>query len=195
MRRLLVAGLMAIVVSFAVATSARAQSSTDPMIGVGYVAQGPHMFLGGTVWGLIPGLGGWGLYVDAKLGLDDRGEETGFEPGIEVSETDPTHLPLTTDTYWQSANVAVVRVLTDELTVYVGGGWSDKKAYKEFLDPSETLGQLGHYWVVDEGKSGADMNFMAGAFLRITPSVRAQFGGETRPTGFTVGVSIVFPGR
>jgi hypothetical protein len=195
-RQVLAAAALAAAVVWAVPVTAQeAPAAGDGMLGVGYVANGPHMFLGGTVWGLIPGLNGWGLYVDAKMGITDPANYEGFEPGIENSEVDPQHLPVDNDAYWRAFNVAVTRALTDELVVYAGGGWAVKTQYREWWEQSEVLGRLGYYWVEDVSGSTEGVNLMAGGFLRLSSSVRLQFGGELLPLGFTIGASFVIPGR
>ncbi len=196
-RQVLAASALAVAAFWALPVAAQESPPEvgDGALGIGYVASGPHMFLGGTVWGLIPGLNGWGLYVDAKMGVGDRADDEAFEPGIEDSEVDPEHHPVDSESHWRAFNVGITRVVTDELVVYAGAGWATKTQYREWLDPAEVLGRLGYYWVEDESGSTSGVNLLAGGLLRLSPSVRLQFGGEMRPPGFTVGVSYVIPGR
>lgn len=182
----------------AVPSGAAAQEADGSgMLGIGYSTNAPQMLLGGTVWGLIPGLGGWGLYVDAKQGVSDPTDDEVLrgETPAEVEQQFPLDDEFNTEEYWRGFNVGIVRELTEELIVYVGGGYAEKTVYRHYFDQSETRGFLGWYWVEDPDATGATANVLGGALLRVGPAVRFQFGGELNPGGFTVGISYVFGGR
>lgn len=179
------------------ASEASAQSHMEPMFGLGYVANAPHMLAGGSVWGLIPGLRGFGLYLDFKTSVGSASDNANFEDGLTAAEAREAYGDETFDQEddWRSINAAILRPLTPELTVYVGGGVAWNTHYQEFWDPSFERGDIGWYWVEDTEVSGSHLNVLAGGLLRIAPRVRIQFGGELEPAGFTVGLSIVQPAR
>jgi hypothetical protein len=176
-----------------------AQARAQPgMLGVGYVANAPDALVGGTVWGLVPGLGGWGLYVDGKLNPNDRSSDGSFLEGLtpaDVEERYPNDRELHTEEEWLSFNLAVIRRITSELMLYAGGGYAYRDVYRRYLDPAQSRGQFGHYWIKDEGDSAGTINVMGGALLRASKRLRLQFGGESAPVGFTVGASIALGGE
>jgi hypothetical protein len=193
------AHLASLSAALALCAGGGAAQSVDsgPLFGVGYVANAPQMLAGGAVWGVIPGLRGFGLYLDFKTSLGSASNNANFEEGLTAAEAQEAYGDEFFDQEddWRAVNVALVRPLTPELIVYVGGGVSWNTHYQEFWDPTFERGDIGWYWVEDPAESGSYANIMAGGFLRIAPRIRIQFGGETKPAGFTVGVSLNQPAR
>lgn len=181
------------------AASLGAQASESPIFGLGYTASAPHMLLGGSAWAVFPALRGFGLYVDAKFTHDSpANNEEEFLPGRtaqEMEEEHPLHLFRVEDDAYRAFNGALMKTITPELTLYAGGGWVERTRYLQYYDEQEEFGRLGFYWVEDPPASGTGVNVMGGALLRLGRNLRVQFGGETRPKGFTVGLSINIPGR
>lgn len=164
-------------------------------IGVGYAANAPSSLLGGSVWGTAPVLGGLGLYVDAKFDASSPGGDPDFVADLTAQEVDEQfgdRFVKDEDSWW-SVNVALMRPLTRQLTVYVGGGMADRTAYRRYYDLDRELGTLGAYWVENPVASQQKVNFMAGAIFTLTGHLNFQFGGETAPGGVTVGLSMSFP--
>ncbi|MFW5947434.1 MAG: hypothetical protein ACOCUW_02975 [Gemmatimonadota bacterium] len=188
-------GVLALMVLAPAAVSA--QAGDRGMLGIGYAANAPSVVVGATVWGIVPGLRGWGLYVDGKMDPDDPSSDPYFMAALtpsDIATQYPDDEEVTQEDRWQSFNAAVTRVLTDELIVYAGGGYSHRTTYRQYLDPDRNRGQFGLYWVEDPVTSGGEVNLLAGALLRISSRIRLQFGGETAPRGFTVGASLTLGG-
>lgn len=161
---------------------------------IGYVANAPHLLLGGTVAALPDRLGGWGLYLDAKRGIDSPASDPFFIPEISFDEarTIRQHRLSKNESHWRSFNVAVVRALQDDLILYLGGGAAEERAFGEFFDPDGDLGHFGHYFVEDEQAGGWQVNAMGGMYFRIMKHLAIQFGAESTPVGLTVGAIAVF---
>ena len=177
------------------AAGGHAQDRDGGLLGIGYVSNAPDLLVGGTVWGVIPGLDGWGLYLDAKVDPEDPiGDGFLYEnlTPEDVERDWPNDLQFISSSRWWAANAAVMKELTDELVIYLGGGYATEIVYRQYRDTNENRGILGWYWVEDPDAARSGVNVLAGGLLRITESVRIQFGGETRPAGFTVGLSYVF---
>ena len=177
------------------AAGGHAQEDGGGLLGFGYVSNAPDLLLGGTVWGVVPGLGGWGLYLDGKVNPEDPiGDGFLYENRTpeDVERDWPNDLEFSSASRWWSANVGIMNELTDEIVVYLGGGYAKETVYRRYRDSAENRGILGWYWVEDPDASRTGANLMVGGLLRIAESVRIQFGGETRPAGFTVGLSYVF---
>ena len=176
-----------------------AQTMDRPLFGIGYTANAPHLMGGGSAWTVFPAFHRLGLYVDMKLSLDSPADnEREFLPGTtaaEMEEQHPLHIYRVSQDSYLSYNAAVMRAVTDELIVYVGGGMVDRTRYLKYYDEEEQFGNFGFYWVEDPPASSTGLNLMAGAMLRLGRHLRLQFGGETRPTGFTVGGAVNFPGH
>lgn len=157
---------------------------------IGYVANAPHMLLGGGVVAMPTAMGGWGIYLDAKTGLDNIENDEFFESDITPGEAENQFGDVFADSesYWRGFNVALVRALRDDLILYAGGGRAEERAFLEFFDPTQERGNLGYYWVEDEQSGGRHLNVMAGMYFRLFQHIAAQFGFESAPFGLTVGV-------
>jgi hypothetical protein len=181
------------------AGTAQAQDGSSPgLLGAGYVSNAPDLLVGATVWTVIPGLHGWGLYVDAKMDPEDPVRGGFLMNNLTAAEAEqqwPNDLEFISNSQWRAFNVAITRKLTDEMVVYLGAGYAEETVYVQYRDGQENRGILGWYWVEDPDRSRTGINFLAGGFLRIAKSVRIQFGGEARPMGFTVGLSYVLGGN
>lgn len=183
-------------VPLAAAPASAQPAHLQPMMGVGYVANAPQLMVGGTVWGLVPGLRGFGLYVDFKLDPSDETDRMNF-----VREWTPQDAAgfgdrhFSTENRWRSVNLALLRPLTREFSVYAGAGYSEWTRYREYVDPVGERGFAGFYWVEDRDGSGSTMNLLGGVFLRMGSRIRAQFGVESQPGGVTVGLSYTIPSR
>lgn len=160
-----------------------------PRVLVGYVANAPEMMLGGTVAALPAFLGGWGIYLDAKRGLENPGESEFLEPEITPAEAKALGHPAVQEkSYWRSLNAAVVRAFRDDLILYLGGGAAREQGYVEYFDESQTRGNFGYYWVRDDAVTGSRPNVMGGMYFRLMRHIAVQFGLESTPAGVTVGV-------
>ncbi|UCC73548.1 MAG: hypothetical protein JSV86_03010 [Gemmatimonadota bacterium] len=167
----------------------------SPHWAVGYVVNAPTQLVGfsGTTFG--PHLADWGVYVDAKFTLDSPEGNSNFNSSLTPEEVEELWGDTNFDTegIWTTVNVALVRVLSEALALYVGAGYSHEDAYILYYDETGERGELGWYWVKDDSASGDRVNLMGGAWMRLVPRVIVQFGGETAPAGFTVGAAIVLP--
>lgn len=164
-------------------------------IGVGYVANAPSQLFGVGAHFILPALGGIGLYVDAKVSATTS---ISSDPGFIADTTASEAVALWNDRFlrdeqeWYTLNVALMRPVTPELTVYAGAGYSRRTVYAEFQDISGERGTVGFYWVEDPPQSGPVVNVLAGGLLRMAEHVYAQLGFETAPKGMSVGVRYVF---
>ena len=178
--------------------SARPLPPMQPRIGIGYAANIPNQLIGVTGHFVTPRvLGGLGVYVDAKFDNSSPEDEVGFEPDLTAREVEETRgdLVFREEGSWQTVNVALMRPLTPQLVAYVGGGVSRGAEYKEFIDQSQQLGNLGFYWVKEDRSSGTRANFIGGVFFQLGTNFGVQMGGESSPAGFTMGATYLLPLR
>lgn len=168
-----------------------AEGIQQTRVGIGYVANVPNMFLGGSVYVLPAALPGWGLYADAKLDVESPADSEEFIDSLTALEVEAElgDQLVERDGSWRSINVAVMRQITAEMWLYVGGGVAVRKEYVNYFDTERELGVAGIYWVEDTEVSGTYLNGMAGLVLRLSPKVSASFGAESAPPGVTVGLS------
>jgi hypothetical protein len=178
--------------------AARGQAPMRPRIGIGYAANLPNQMIGVTGHFVTPNvLGGLGVYVDAKFDTSSPRDEEGFEPDLtaeEVEDTRPDRL-FTQEGSWQTVNVALMRPVTPQLVAYAGAGFSRGVEYNQYVDEEQELGRLGVYWVEDTERSGTFANFIGGVMFQLGENVAVQLGGESRPGGFTMGISYLLPLR
>jgi hypothetical protein len=94
-----------------------------------------------------------------------------------------------------SVNLALMKSLSPQFTLYGGAGYSDVKEYRQYWDEEQEVGFAGYYWVPDEEASGPKVNLLGGAFFQLGESFAIQMGAESAPAGFTLGVSYLIPIR
>lgn len=177
---------------------ARAMPGMQPRIGIGYVANIPGQLVGVTGHFVSPSvLGGLGIYLDAKLDNSSPEDEEGFLPDLTANEIEDTRndVVFRREGSWQTVNVALMKPVTSQLVAYAGAGVSRTVEYNEYFDEARELGRLGFYWVEDTERSGTFANFMGGVFFQLGESFAVQMGGETRPAGFTMGLTYLLPLR
>lgn len=162
---------------------------------VGYVTNLPDQLLGGAVAAIPRGLGGWGLYVDAKTGTGSPADESSFISDVTRQEAESQFGDLFQNdrSVWRSVNVAVVRAFRPDVVVYAGGGVSRQEAFVRFLDEQRERGdEFGTYWVRDTEAEGWRPNVMGGMLFRLARHIGISFGAEAAPAGFTVGALAIF---
>lgn len=169
----------------------------EPRFGVGYVANMPNQFAGVSAHFISEYFGGVGVYVDAKFDVESPEDEEGFEPGLTAAQVDDERGDqlFHEDGSWRSFNVALMKAIAPQFVVYAGAGLADGKHYGQYIDTTGELGMEGFYWVRDEENSGSEINVLGGAFFQLTRSIAFQVGAETKPGGFSVGVSYLVPLR
>lgn len=196
-------GLLMLTLTLALPFSASAQGNLGvregfqdlPRVGIGYVTNAPNIFTGASLYGVVDRLGGIGLYVDAKVTRSSPADEPDYVDSITYEEASATYSPqMVRDSAhaWVSLNAALLKTLTPELMLYLGGGYTDQETYRRFGVPESDLGEFGHFWVHDRAASGGRINILGGAFFRISRHVALQFGLESAPRGLTVGGSYSF---
>ena len=169
-----------------------------PHVGLGYVANAPHMMVGVSGYAIFPYLGGIGLYLDAKLDVENPSGDNIFEDHLtarQVVEQVSGAEFIQRELSYQAVNVALMRPITHSLSVYAGGGLVRVAEYHLFQEFSSDLGVAGIFWVEAPGVEEVRGNLMVGAFLRMSSFLSTQVGYETEPQGFTVGASLRLPRR
>ncbi len=165
-------------------------------LGIGYVANVPDAFAGGVLLAITPKvLRGAGLLADVKFSPSSPARAAEYDPTITVDEADNVYgdrLYLQ-QSAWLVVDLALVYVLTPELALYAGGGYSREHHYRQYFDVSQTRGFEGFYWIPDPAASGNRINGLGGALLRAGHHVLFQMGVGARPAGADVGVVLTFP--
>jgi len=197
LNRVLLLGLFLASVSLSVSTPVGGQELDRPHFGIGYVINGPNQMLGFGGYVVLPVLGGLGLYVDGKADIDNPSKDRAFDSSITAAEVeqDPRYAGshfLKFETSWRrSYNVALVRPVSPFLMVYGGGGFSQGERYTLYDVPQGDVGRA--LWVRDPRGDEDGVNMMVGVIIRMLPSISSQLGIETRPRGFTAGLSLRLP--
>lgn len=197
-RRLVLAALLVLGASPAwaqVGVPSRVPLQLQPRFGIGYVANVPNQFAGVTGHWISSRFGGLGVYLDAKFDLDSPEQKDWYVDSLTVADADERlgDRVFSRDGSWTSVNVALMRPLTPQFTLYGGLGYSEGKEYVEYHDPQLRIHETGFYWVRDEATSGTKLNLLGGAMMQLTRTVAVHFGAESQPAGFTVGMSYLIP--
>jgi hypothetical protein len=197
-RRLLPAAYLCVLALLPAALNAQARPAdfqSNQHVLVGYVANAPNIFLGGGVMFLNPRL--VGFFADVRTTRDSPGDRSNFLPGLSPLEAvafGDQHF--SNEDQWFAVNAGLTRVVTPELALYAGAGYSNRDVYVEFFDDRpDGRGELGFYWVQDEDLSGPSVNALGGFLFRAGQNLVFQLGGESRPLGGTVGVHYALPLR
>lgn len=162
---------------------------------LGYVANAPRLFAGVSAHMLLPG-SRFGLYADAKFDLTSPPVNAFVRDGVtrEEVETEGLDQWFRDERVWRSFNVGLVFAAAGDSRFYAGAGYSRYQGYSEFFDSTLQRGDTGAYWVEDQEDRGSTLNVLVGTYFRIADPVLVQFGLETAPRGFTIGLSYS-PGR
>jgi hypothetical protein len=178
------------------AAQGEANLRNSSRIGVGYVANVPSTFLGFSLIGLTDKLfGGAGLYADFKTTTSDLRNDPYFVPGWTVEDAEIGFGDMLYDeqSEWLSFNFALVYAFTYDLALYGGAGYSRERHYRQYFDDAQERGEFGFYWIADPEGSGNRVNVLGGVLFRLTKFVLFQLGGETKPAGVTVGITLTYP--
>ncbi len=174
-----------------------AQGPTRAHVGIGYVANAPDVMVGGAAYVVLPALGGIGLYVDAKFPGGTPAGSRDFEEGWTPSRVEdevPNVNFREKESSWQSFSVALIRPLNPSLMVYGGLSRVERTEYWLYeAAPSVDLGRAGVFWVESPDDAESGVGVMVGAIMRLSSLISTQFGFESRPKGFTAGVSLRLP--
>jgi hypothetical protein len=160
-------------------------------IGIGWVANVPTSYLGFSALGTTPSiLGGLGLYADVKLTTGSPGSEPAFLPDVTPQEAELTFGDqlFRDESDWFTVDLALIYAITPEFALYGGAGYSEETHFRQYFDESETRGEFGFYWVGDADRTGSRTNVLGGAMMRVTRFTVFQAGGQTNPSGVTVGL-------
>jgi hypothetical protein len=167
-----------------------------PQFGIGFVANAPDAMTGAGGYVILPRLGGFGLYLDAKSDPTDPSSNVAFEKGLtgaQVRDQVPENEFIKDESRWQSVNVALVRPFNPYLILYAGVGLAKRTVFELYEEPSQTWGLGGVLWVEAPDREETRANFMVGTILRLGARISTQFGFETQPGGVTVGLSARLP--
>jgi hypothetical protein len=155
------------------------------------------MMAGGGVYVLLPKWGGVGLYLDGKLDISSPEDERGYDPDITAAEVEndvAENSFILDEGSWRGFNAALMRPISPFLTVYAGAGVARKTVYSLFNVPNDSnVGVGGVVWAEDPEREETGVNLMGGFMMRMTSRFTAHFGGETKPGGFTAGLSLRLP--
>lgn len=193
LRLMMVVLVVAAVRPGAVATQELGPQFDRPSWMIGFVANAPQMPVGASVALLPPVFGGWGAYFDAKSGVDSPGSQDNFRDDLTPGDAEALNDPSVGDTHsYRSFNAGLVRVFRDDIVVYLGAGAARERVFVEYYDSNHDRGHFGYYYVEDEPLGGWRVNVLGGTWFRAGRHIAFQFGAESMPVGFTVGVSAVF---
>ncbi|MFW5950958.1 MAG: hypothetical protein ACOCVZ_02440 [Gemmatimonadota bacterium] len=162
---------------------------------LGYVGNAPRLVVGGSAHVLLPG-SRFGLYADAKFDLTSSPVNAHVREGVTRADVEAEGLDqwFRDERVWRSFNAGLVFAAGEDSRFYAGVGYARHQRYSEFHDRTLQRGDAGVYWVEDPEGSGSTMNVLVGTYFRVADPLLVQFGVETVPRGFTLGLSFS-PGR
>jgi len=195
-RTLTAATLLGLTGAFGSPRPSSGQDLALPRFGIGYVANGPDLLVGGGGYVVFPALGGIGFFADVKLDLESPSRKPEFLSRLNARQVEDQvegavlQFP---DNSWRSFNMGVIRPVSPWLMLYAGGGYAVRTRYRAYQEPSQEMGFLGFFWVEAPDERKTTVNTMFGGFMRISHRLAFQIGFETAPRGLTVGAFFGFP--
>lgn len=150
---------------------------------LGYVVKPPEQLLGFGGAMMPSGLRRWGLYADGRVSTDAPSSDETRDLTADDARTLGEFFRDQDE--WTTVSAAVVRGMTPELALYLGGGASWRTVYSAFNEGTRLQPDI--FWIEDEDRSQVEPNLVGGAFLRIANRIALQFGGQSAPGGFVVG--------
>ena len=153
----------------------------------GYIANIPQELLGFNFVKLANT--DFGFYIDLKAGLPMRDGADDFYDNISVNKAENIFGDqlLKKDDNWLSLNAGLTKVVSNQLAIYAGLGFSIYSEYRQYKDEFEILGDNGKYWIENEDKSKTTLNALGGIIFKINPTWIMQIGAEAQPTGISIG--------
>lgn len=156
------------------------------LTGVGYTAVFPEALLGAGVLHFFSS-GTWGVSGDWKMSSGDLRDHGAYrEPPPDQTTLDPV---MKTTDQWQVFNVAIMRVLSDEMAIMLGWGLAERVRIHEHIDTQREES----YYTQNRKESGWMGNPMVGLLFRGGRSVAFRFGLERGPRRLSSGVYFLLP--
>ena len=165
--------------------------------GVGWAVVLPDAFLGVGGFHLL-GRSNWGAYADGKRTHSSRTSDKQYLKHLTVASVEAqlqSHRRREVARWeeWLFLNLALVRAITPQLALILGGGAAKKLTIQEYLDPTEErLTDSGFYYVRDDADSGWRPNAVVMALIQSTEQVGITAGFESSPKSLSLGAFLVF---
>ncbi len=180
--------------------SAQAQIDMQAPFGmqtaVGWAASIPDAILGAGAFHMF-GAGRWGLFAEAKIPHDSKRRSPDFRGDLTLArvleEFEPeARIPVRRYEEWRVLNLSLVRSVSTQSALFLGGGLARKSELREFGDNTDPpLTRTGFYFVEDEDASGWHPNLVVGALLRGGERIGFSTGFELATQAITLGILIV----
>lgn len=161
--------------------------------GLGISASIPSVMSGLSVFRYMGDLG-FGVFVTGRMNPSSPADDEHFEEGTTV----PVAFGRGDERFRSKENyrmftAGLIRAIDTAIAVYVGAGYTRKRAFLEFWDEEEERGHRGFYWVEDHQHAQSGINVTGGAMIQLAPYLFLQGGGELFPRGATLSVYFALP--
>jgi hypothetical protein len=153
----------------------------DALVGVG-----AFHFLRESPWGL---LAGWAFKHDTL-----RDDPLYYrEWSVSYVQTHfPQDIPLRDWDEWRFLNLGVLRQVSPEMAIYLGGGAARRTVIREYFDDSLVRSPVGRYYVGHEALSGWESTWNAGVLIRAGRLLILRAGYESAAASLSLGVYWAF---
>lgn len=168
---------------------------TDSHIGAGYVGNLPNVTTGAFFFHLLGNR--WGYFLDGKHTFGTQEDTEFFEEGLTSADAEGFgHVVFDEEKEYTSFGAGAMYAFHSEMAVYVGLGYSERRAFTGFRDtrdPPEFGDAGGNYWVHDEAESDTGLNPIGGVVIQAGSHFFLRVGGELFPAGANVGLALTLP--
>ena len=164
--------------------------------GVGWAFVVPDALLGAGAFHVL-GETPWGLYADAKATHYSRRNDRDYQRDLTVALVESQFPPRRrreagTRDEWVFLNLGVMRAISPDFGVIVGGGAARRTVIQEYADPTDDrLTDRGFYFVDDLEASGWSGNVVIIALLRTSEPVGFAVGFESSPVSISMGFFLI----
>jgi hypothetical protein len=170
--------------------------------GIGYTPVIPDVMGGVGVW-RVTGPWGLGAFAESKVTVPGiEGHRWYCPPELQECrvgwvETRRNDVVMQDIDEYLLFNAGVMKVLTPEFAVLLGGGMVRRSMYREYFHDEEDqilrITDSGGYYVPFDDLSSWGGQLVVGALLRLGQNLVVRFGYETGPGGMSLGGYWVFP--
>ena len=158
---------------------------------LGYAANIPNQYVGFNLGFTRPKT--WGIFLDFKMNTTSLEIAPYLYDDLTVDYVEEFY---TADTLkdnrssWVSINCGMTRPLNNSFCTYLGLGAAFHKAYLQYREPYDGMGDHGYYWINDDANSTINLNVTGGIYYKLGHYFYLQIGGDLNPLGLVAGLGL-----
>ena len=157
---------------------------------LGYAANIPNQYVGFALGFSRPKT--WGIFLEYKMNTTSLDIASYLYDDLSIDRVENVYGDTLKDqrSSWISVNGGMTRPLSDRFCGYLGLGLSFRKAYRQYREPYQGMGDNGYYWINDGPNSTVNLNVTGGIYYKVGRYFYLQLGGDFKPLGLAAGLGL-----